>query len=144
MNIETQARYLLNRLENPLFDDKQCREMAINMLQDVIKNAKRSCNQTKDFMLQMAKESGYTEFRLIGRVNDTGLELMEWCEDAYNFGGMCPNKNDNKTYKDGNYHKRTYTLKELPEVIDNALEWHNSVKKQNKFRHTNLHIQAIK
>lgn len=99
--------------------------------------------QTKDFLFDQAITSGRTQFKLIGKVNDGGLQLMEWCDEACNFDGMCSDIETIKTHKNGKYMKRTYSLEELPDVIDNALEWYNSQKSGKNFWDEDLHILAI-
>jgi hypothetical protein len=144
MNIEYTAYQALMRLKDNSIDDKRARQMAINQLEYSLEHAKLCANQTKDLLLKFATESKRKKFKLIGRVNTSGIELMEWCDDAYNFDGMCSSHHDIKQAKNGEYVKRTYTLEELPTVIDNALSWYNSVKKNHHtFNATMLHILAI-
>ena len=145
MNIEHSAFQVLLFLKDfDKFDDKEARKIATRYLEDSLEYCKNSANQTKDLLLDFATESKRTKFKLIGRVNTSGLELMEWCDDRQNFDGMCSSIEDIKQVKNGNYIKRTYSLEELPQVIENALRWHNSVKKNNhKFNSTMLHILAI-
>jgi len=68
---------------------------------------------------------------------------MEWCDEAFNFDGMCSDIEIIKTHKDGEYMKRTYTIDELPEVIDRALSWFNSMRAREDFWDEYLHILAI-
>lgn len=145
MNIEHSAFQVLLFLKDfDKFDDKEARKIATRYLEDSLEYCKNSANQTTDLLLNFATESKRTKFKLIGRVNTSGLELMEWCDDIQNFDGMCSSIEDIKQVKNGNYIKRTYSLEELPQVIENALRWHNSVKKNNhKFNSTMLHILAI-
>jgi hypothetical protein len=144
MNIEHSAFQILSYLKDDRFDDKEVRKIATRYLEDSLQHSKNSANQTKELLLDFAKESKRKKFKLIGRVNTSGLELMEWCNDAYNFDGMCSSHHNIKQAKDGEYIKRTYTLEELPSVIDNALSWYNSVKKNHHtFNSTMLHILAI-
>ena len=145
MNIEHSAFQVLLFLKDfDKFDDKEARKIATRYLEDSLEYCKNSANQTKDLLLDFATESKRTKFKLIGRVNTSGLELMEWCDDRQNFDGMCSSIEDIKQVKNGDYIKRTYSLEELPQVIENALRWHNSVKKNNhKFNSTMLHILAV-
>lgn len=116
-----------------------------NYIEHSLELADKDCKypQKPDFLLEQARESGRTHFKLIGKVNDGGLQLMEWCDEAWNFDGMCSDIEIIKTHKDGEYMKRTYTLEELPEVIDNALSWFNSMKSKKEFWDEHLHILAI-
>lgn len=144
MNIEYTAFQILRMLQDNTLEDKKAREMAIRQLEYSMEHAKNSCNQTKDLLMEFATNSKRTKFKLIGRVNTSGLELMEWCNDRQNFDGMCSSIEDIKLAKNGDYIKRTYSLEELPEAIDNALRWYNSVKKKhNSFNSTMLHILAV-
>jgi hypothetical protein len=144
MNIENSAFQALRMLQDNSLDDKRAREMAIRNLEYSLEYCKNSCNQTKDLLMEFATESKRTKFKLIGRVNTSGLELMEWCNDIYNFDGMCSSIEGIKSAKNGRYVKRTYSLEELPDAIDNALSWYNSVKKnQHTFNSTMLHILAV-
>jgi hypothetical protein len=79
--------------------------------------------------LELAKESKGTSFKIIAKVNSSGMQLQEWCDEAYNFSPMCSNIKDDSEYKNGIYLKRTYTLEELPNALKNANTWHNNVKK---------------
>lgn len=143
MDIHNYGFQALLLLRDTDLDDKQARERALRYLEDSLKHS-QNAKQTKDWLLKVATESGRTKFKLIGRVNTSGLELMEWCDDAWNFDGMCSKAEDIRMCKDGDYIKRTYSLEELPEVIDNALSWHNSVRSEHHvFNTTNLHILAV-
>lgn len=144
MNIDYTAFQILRMLQDNTLEDKRAREMAISQLEYSMEHAKNSCNQTKDLLMEFATDSKRTKFKLIGRVNTSGLELMEWCNDRQNFDGMCSSIEDIKSAKNGEYVKRTYSLEELPEAIDNALRWYNSVKKNHhSFNSTMLHILAV-
>jgi hypothetical protein len=145
MNIEHSAFQALLFLKDfDKFDDKEARKIATRYLEDSLEYCKNSGNQTKDLLLEFATKSKRTKFKLIGRVNTSGLELMEWCDDIQNFDGMCSSIEDIKQAKNGDYIKRTYSLEELPQVIENALRWYNSVKKNHhKFNSTMLHILAV-
>ncbi len=144
MNIEYTAFQVLRFLQDNSMDDKRARERAISYLEDSLEFCKNNCNQTKDLLMEFATESKRTKFKLIGRVNTSGLELMEWCNDRHNFDGMCSSIEAIKSAKNGDYIKRTYSLEELPDAIDNALSWYNSVKKNHhSFNSTMLHILAV-
>lgn len=144
MNIEYTAFQVLRMLQDNTDGNKRTREMAIRQLEYSMEHAKNSCNQTKDLLMEFAIDSKRTKFKLIGRVNTSGLELMEWCDEAYNFDGMCSSIEGIKEAKSGRYIKRTYSLEELPDAIDNALNWYNSVKKNHhSFNSTMLHILAV-
>lgn len=142
MNIEYTAYQILLTLRGEFGEiDKIYLNNFKYSLENSLEEAARP--QDKEFLMMQATTSGRNLFKLIGRVNSSGLELMEWCEDAQNFDGMCSSKKDIAEAKQGDYIRRTYSLKELPDVIDNALRWHNSVKADNPFRGTNLHILAV-
>ena len=145
MNIEHSAfQALLILKDYEKFSDEEARKIAIRYLENSLEHCENSANQTKDLLLEFATESKRTKFKLIGRVNTSGLELMEWCNDRQNFDGMCSSIEAIKQAKNGDYIKRTYSLEELPQVIDNALRWYNSVKKNHhKFNSTMLHILAV-
>lgn len=145
MNIDNSAfQALLVLRDKERFDDEEARKIAIRYIEDSLEYCKNSANQKKDWLLEMATESKRTKFKLIARVNTGGLELMEWCDDIYNFDSMCSSIEAIKSTKDGRYVKRTYSLEELPDVIDNALSWYNSVKKNHhNFNSTMLHILAV-
>lgn len=141
MNIEHAAYQALLALQDvKTIEDKNIR-YALSQLEYSLEYCNQSKNQTKELLLEFANSSSFNKFKLIGRVNTSGTELMEWCEDAYNFSNMCSNLNDLKTYKDGEYIRRTYTLEELPDVIDNALSWYN--RNKHYFNSTPLHILGI-
>jgi hypothetical protein len=143
MDINHSAFQALRKLQDNSLDDKRAREMAMRDLEYCLEYCKNR-NQTKDWLLEMATESKRTKFKLIARVNTSGLELMEWCDDIQNFDGMCSSIENIKMCKDGRYMKRTYTLEELPDVIDNALSWYNHVKQHHHaFNSTMLHILAV-
>lgn len=136
------AFQILRMLQKNTFDTKERMSSYIEYsLELVSEDCKRP--QKADFLLEQARTSGRTHFKLIGKVNSGGLQLMEWCDEAWNFDGMCSDIEIIKTHKDGEYMKRTYTLEELPEVIDNALSWFNSMKSREEFWDENLHILAI-
>lgn len=145
MNIDHSAfQALLILKDKERFDDEEARKIAIRYIEDSLEYCKNSANQKKDWLLEMATESKRTKFKLIARVNTGGLELMEWCDDIYNFDGMCSSIEAIKSAKSGRYMKRTYSLEELPDVIDNALSWYNSAKKNHhSFNSTMLHILAV-
>lgn len=113
MNIDYTAFQILRMLQDNTLEDKRAREMAISQLEYSMEHAKNSCNQTKDLLMEFATDSKRTKFKLIGRVNTSGLELMEWCNDRQNFDGMCSSIEDIKSAKNGEYVKRTYSLEEL-------------------------------
>lgn len=143
MNIDNAAFRAMRVLQDDNLDDKRAREMALNYL-DSAHEYSRVQLQDNTLLMEFAKTSGRSKFKLIGRVNTSGLELMEWCDDAQNFDGMCSSFNDIKSAKDGVYVKRTYSLEELPSAIDNALNWYNSVKRDHhSFNNTMLHILAV-
>lgn len=143
MNIDHSAFQALQILKNDRFTDDEARKRAIMYLEDSMEHCQKG-NQTKDWLLEQAKDSKRTKFRLIARVNTSGLELMEWCDDIYNFDGMCSSIEAIKSAKDGRYMRRTYSLEELPDVIDNALSWYNHVKQtHHSFNSTALHIIAV-
>ena len=143
MDIHNYGFKALQYLRDAEMSDKEARKYALSYLEDALKNS-QNAKQTKDWLLEMATESERTKFKLIGRVNTSGLELMEWCDDARNFDGMCYKAEAMRTHKDGEYLKRTYSLQELPEVIDNALSWYNSVRSTHHvFNSTALHILAV-
>lgn len=142
MNIEHIASQLANNLK-----DRQLERLSIlYMLRNDLKECEERCTepQNADYLLELAKESGRKLFKLIGRVNDSGhFQLMEWADEGYNFVSMVMTNEDIENYKNGMYKKRTYTLEELPEVIDRALSWHNSSKKRFRFSSTELQLQAV-
>ena len=144
MSISNSAFQILLMLRENYFKDdgKRGFEYILTTLERLLEDGKRP--QTKDWLLEQAIESGRTEFKLIGKVNDGGLALMEWCDDAWNFNGMCSSIQSLTEHKDGIYLKSTYTLEELPKVIDNALEWFNSRKADMPFSNDKLHILAVK
>jgi hypothetical protein len=143
MDIENLIFQAYQKLKDTNIDDNKARKMALSDIEYAL-NYCQNQKQTKDWLLELAKESKQTKFKLIARVNTSGLELMQWCDKAYNFTGMCDNIEDIKSYKYGEYLITTYSLEELPIVIDNALSWYNSVKnKHHKFNNTILHILSI-
>ena len=145
MDIEYAAFQALIALRNyDVTDADESRNIALRYLESSLKYCNESATQTKDMLLDFARDSGMTKFKLIGRVNTSGMELMEWCDDAYNFDWMCSSVDDLKRCKNGDYIRRTYSLCELPDVIDNALLWYNSNKRNNHyFNSTMLHILAV-
>ncbi len=46
----------------------------------------------KDLLLDSAKESGRTRFRLIATMN-SNISIFFWCDEQQNFIGMCPSLN---------------------------------------------------
>lgn len=141
-SLKDTAFQILSMVKDNYFPNKErLSEYIENSLNRVNEYSKHP--QRPDFLLEQARTSGRTHFKLIGKVNDRGLQLMEWCDEAFNFDGMCSDIEIIKTHKNGRYMKRTYTLEELPAVIDNALEWFNSTKKSHEFWDENLHILAI-
>lgn len=143
MDINTSTYQALLQLRNNDISDERARRMSLIYLEQCLEYSV-SQHQTKEFLMKTAKESGRKKFKLIARVNTSGIELMEWCDEANNFDFMCSSfKNINST-KDGAYKKRTYTLLELEVIIDNALYWYNGVKKTiHVFNTTELHILAV-
>ena len=97
--------------------------------------------QTPEHIIQQAKESGGIKFRLLAKVNDSGLQIMEWCDDAFNFSGMVSKPSTKKE----EYHKNTYSLDELTDVVENCLKWVNGVKEQRDylFYELKVHLQVI-
>lgn len=142
MGIHNSAFQILRMIQDGKLEDDRLLRYIKTTLEYDLENAARP--QGKDLMLRWATESGRSEFKLIGKVNDGGLSLMEWCDDAQNFDGMCSSIESLTSHKDGEYLRRTYSLEELPEVIDNALSWFNSVKSRSPFRDDQLHILAVK
>lgn len=116
---------------------------AIYLLETAIRNCQQS--QTSEGLLDAAIKSGRERFKLIGRANvNCGIyELMEWCDNAFNFDGMCSSIQDIKDAKDGRYIKRTYSIDELPSVIENALKWYNYSRQERKVNPILLHILAV-
>ena len=144
MSISNSAFQIMRMLQENRFkgDCERGFEYIKTTLETLLEDCKQP--QDKDWLLEQAIESGRSEFKLIGRVNDGGLSLMEWCDDAWNFNGMCCSIESLKQYKDSEYLRSTYTLEELPEVIDNALSWFNSRKEDIPFSNDLLHILAVK
>lgn len=143
MDIENLIFQAYQKLKDSNIEDNRARQMALSDLEYAF-NYCQNQSQTKDWLLELAKKSKQNKFKLIARVNTSGLELMQWCDKAYNFTGMCDDISVVKVYKNGNYSITTYSLEELPNVIDNALSWYNSVKnKHHKFNSTILHILSI-
>lgn len=144
MSLSNSAFQIMRMLQENYFKDDGERGFTYikTTLERLLEEGKRP--QSKDWLLEQAIKSGRSEFKLIGKVNDGGLSLMEWCEDAQNFNGMCSDIESLTTYKDGDYLRNSYSLEELPDVIDNALEWFNSRKEDIPFSNDLLHIMAIK
>ena len=92
----------------------------------------------KDLILEQAKYSFSTKFRLVATMNSQ-ISIFNWCDTEYNFLGMC---------KDTRYpgeHKCVveYTEKELPDVIDNAENWLKGVKEGFGFSGSPYFISSL-
>lgn len=143
MEVEYIARQILRELEGMNLHPTE----RLAQLRDSLKQCKKESTdpQTANHLLETAKSSGYTLFRLIGRANYSGNPwgLMEWCDKMDTFTIMCPNKVSVNMEENYGYNKRTYTLEELPNVIRKALEWHNDKREKLTFSPIELHIQAV-
>lgn len=133
----------LKEIKEYLYDDDLSSDIKLSMMKNRLSGVPKLYS-VKSLLMEQAINSGGTEFALIGRVNTSGLELMVWCDDAQNFDCMCPTKGF-EDIKDGEYIKRTYTLEELPNAIDNAEKWDFHNRENNHFYNTTtLHIIKIK
>jgi len=97
----------------------------------------------KDLLLNQAKESGKSSFKLLATMNSR-ISIFQWCDDEQNFVGMCP---DN-IYDESKYKNVSYTLEQLPDVIDNAEKYLKSLKENPHFSGSpyfisSLHIMSL-
>ena len=126
--------------------DNSTVQLCIKLLNDCKESA--SLHETNlEGLIQLAKDSEKSEFKIIARMNDDGPGYHvfgEWADDAHNFAFMCTNEKDDAEHKDGIYLKRTYSLEELPQALMNAQSWQNGVKKHKSFWTESIHIVAIK
>lgn len=90
-----------------------------------------------DLMLENAKNSASTHFKLILFTNDT-RNMFQWCNDEYNFVGACPD-----TRYSSKVYKTTYTLDELPEAIENAEKWAEGIHGRNFLDCTRVDILGL-
>ena len=145
-SIQYTASQVLTMLKHPDIKDNPTAQLCVRLLEDCESSA-RSHSTDIDGLLQMAKESDKSEFKIIARMNSDGPGYHvfgEWADDANNFAFMCTNEKDDIEYKDGDYLKRTYTLEELPQALKNANNWYNNVKAWKHFWTESIHILAIK
>jgi len=95
-------------------------------------------NPQTSLLLAQAKESGSNSFKIIAKVSDSGLSIMQWCDDAFNFDGMCV-KSTKEEYK-----KNIYSLEELPEVLERASLWLTSVNTKIRMKNEDmLHLMVL-
>lgn len=93
----------------------------------------------KDLLLRIAEESGYKKFRLLSNINE-GNNIFMWCDEEFNFIGMCPNKIDYEAH----HFIVEYGLDELPDIIENAEKWLFGVSKiAPHYQIINLEIMGI-
>lgn len=93
----------------------------------------------KDLLLRIAKDSNYNKFRLLSNINE-GNNIFMWCNEEYNFIGMCPDK----VYVEREAFVVDYTLEELPDVLDKAESWLFGISKiAPHYQMINLEIMGI-
>ena len=93
----------------------------------------------KELILKQALESNKERFRLLAAMNNPPQWIFMWCNNDSNFIGMSTFDLDDKTVD--------YNLNELPDIIDNAETWLNTLRnmthEKDKCFISNLFIMAI-
>ena len=93
----------------------------------------------KNLLIRIAEESGYKKFRLLSNINE-GNNIFMWCDEEYNFIGMCPHKID----VEAQTFVVEYTIDELPDVIDKAESWLFGISKiAPHYQIINLEIMGV-
>lgn len=149
-NIDTWIQTIGEWLRDPDLRPEKKLEMIESSFERIEKAAEetfsdKSIEISKRFFINQAKESGRKLFRIIARTNSSKIGLGQWCNEARNFTMLIDNHEDVKTYKDGEYLKRTYTLDELPEALDNAWRWYKGVhsREVGNYNTMDIHVMAI-
>ena len=93
----------------------------------------------KDLILEQAKESVSTKFRLLATMNGS-ISIFNWCNVQYNFVGMNNEARHMSEIKD---YTVEYTLEELPDVIDSAESWLKSLKESRSHSGSPYMISAL-
>lgn len=132
-----------NFIQNIANDNTISNDTKIGMIWNALSVDKTTDNyhSVKDMLLEQAKDSGKTKFRLLCGMNDIiNSSLFNWCDTEDNFIGMCHAQILDECVVD-------YTLEELPNVIDNAEQWIIGVKKpqssQRSFYTSNIQLMSV-
>lgn len=111
-------------IRNYLKDENLSDKRKLEFIANAVDNDDRyKFHSTKELLLRWANDSGAKKFRLVATMN-SDLYISNWCNAQQNFLGMCF-----KVYDDDDKdYTVEYTLKELPEMINNAEEWLESLQ----------------
>lgn len=123
MRIEDSIRTIKNILDNDKYPDNY----KLMLIEQSFPNMEfYEFISVKDDLLKQAYNSNHTKFRLIAAMNSNPQSIFNWCDDEYNFIGMCIDSEYEQ-------HKVEYTLDELSDVIDGAESWLKSIKKGKEY-----------